>query len=316
MKRIFQSTWMKNCFCVGLGLIVSFAATAAPSLKPTFKHVKLKEFTELQLEILPDAGTQLIFPFVLDNPDLTPELKVRLTNSDGFQIEDEGNDMLSLVKGQNTLSIIGKYSEDPGAIHLGNLFITIGGYNLSIALKTTYDTTHAISNVIFDIDDSTRTHLIDAAIKRRTDELDKSYKERMAALDQQAQADALSHVAIMATAHPDTTNYKEEGNIELDKERVVVYADKLVNYENKYFVLLFELDNKSRGDIALDTVDLYALDGEDKEQHIAGSFNCEKRLNADTSSKCSFATQAKEIGDAPKLRLDLKTSRGQGSFVW
>lgn len=316
MRRNYLLLSRYQIIYVALCALLSFNLMAAPTLKPTFKKVKLTEFTELQLEILPDAGTQLIFPFVLDNPDLTPELKVRLTNSDGFQVEDEGSEMLELLKGQNTISIIGKFSDDPGAIHLGNLFITIGGYNLSIALKTTYDTTRHVSNVIFDIDDSTRTHLIDAAIKRRTDELEKVYKERMAALDQQAQADALSHVAIMATAHPDTTNYKEDGDIELDKERVVVYADKLVNYDNKYFVLLFELDNKSRGDITLDAVDLYSLGSDGKDQHIAGSFNCQKRLNADSNSKCSFATQSKEVGSAPKLRLDLKTSRGQGSFVW
>lgn len=296
--------------------LLSVAASAAPTLKPTFKHVKLKEFTTMQLEVLPDAGTQLIFPFLLDNPDITPELKVRLTNSDGFQVEDEGDDMLELLKGQNTLSIIGKYSDDPNAVHLGNLFITVGGYNLSIALKTTYDTSRHLSNVIFDIEDATRSHLIDAAITRRTDDLDKAYKEKMASLDQQAQSNALSHVAIMATTNPETSNFKEEGDIELEKNRVVIYADKLVSYDNKYFVLLFELDNKSNVDFTLDTVDIYALTGGDKEHHIAGSFSCEHRINADSSSRCSFATQSKAIKDASKLRLDLKTSRGQGSFVW
>src|SRR5690606_37676766 len=150
-------------------------------LTPTFKEVELKEFTSLQLQILPDAGTQLIFPFLLDNPDLLPSLKVQLTNANGFLVPTEQKDIEVLLKGQNTLSIMGKANpEAPGAIYLGNLFISIGGYNLSIGLRTTFDITEHVSNIIFRVDEQAREHMVESAVKRKTKTLDEEYKEKFA----------------------------------------------------------------------------------------------------------------------------------------
>src|SRR5690606_3901227 len=105
-------------------LIFTTTATHGVELRPEFRGVDLKENTMLNLEVMPDAGTQLVFPFELDNPDLLPTLKIRLTNPNGFSVPTEPSQVEALLKGQNTITIEGKANpNDPGAVYLGNLFI-------------------------------------------------------------------------------------------------------------------------------------------------------------------------------------------------
>ncbi|MCP3671500.1 MAG: hypothetical protein GY814_13935 [Gammaproteobacteria bacterium] len=151
-----------------LMLLLSVHVWASGELKPQFERVELKENTVLQLAILPDAGTQLIFPFELNNPDLVPPLKIRLTNTDGFEVPTAPKDIEIYFQGQNTISILGKPSKDKDAgkqMHRGFLFINVGGYNLSIALHTTYNMKEHVSNIVFDITDAERVHMVEAAIK-------------------------------------------------------------------------------------------------------------------------------------------------------
>lgn len=299
-----------------LTMFLAANAFAGPKITPQFKHVELKEFTSMQLSILPDAGTQLIFPFELDNPDLTPTLKIRLTNKNGFDVPTDGESIKALLKGQNTISILGvPNANNPGAEYVSNLFINIGGYNLSIALKTTYDTTEHVSNIIFNVDDKTREHMIESAVKRKTKELEKEHKEKLAKIDQEAKKQSLKHIAVMARQSPSSTNYKESENIIIDKNRIQLFADKLTEF-GEYKVLLFEVANKSSGDFTIENLSLIAKKEGDIEEKINGSFNCESRLNADSTNYCSFSTLSHTIKEALRLELKISTDRGQGAMSW
>ena len=75
------------------------------SIKPRFVNVDLEEFTTLELKVLPHAGTQLVFPFLLDNPELKPALKMSLSSDNGFDVPTDPEQIESLVYGQN-LSLI------------------------------------------------------------------------------------------------------------------------------------------------------------------------------------------------------------------
>jgi hypothetical protein len=301
-----------------IATIAALAATTAQAveLKPEFRRVQLEENTMLNLSVMPDAGTQLVFPFELDNPDLKPSLKIRLTNPDGFSVPTDPKDIETLLQGQNTITIEGKANpNDPGAKYLGNLFITIGGYNISIALKTTYDTTQHVSNIIFDIKDETREHMIESAVARKTERLDKQYEEKMAALDEKAARLSLNHVAIMAMETPSTTNFKSDGRVPIDDYSITVFADKVTQFGQKYHILLFDLENRTSVDFTVQDLELVAIDG-DRERTIEGSFECDPRLNADTTLKCSFATLEETMDDANRLQLKIVTDRGEGSFKW
>lgn len=306
MRRILSAALLMICTTTANGV----------ELRPEFRSVDLKENTMLNLEVMPDAGTQLVFPFELDNPDLLPTLKIRLTNPNGFSVPTEPSQVEALLKGQNTITIEGKANpNDPGAVYLGNLFITIGGYNISIALKTTYDTTRHVSNIIFNIDDETREHMIEAAVKRKTERLDKEYKEKMAAVDERAKEMSLTHVAIMAKRTPEATNYKADGRINFDDYSVTVFANKLMKWDEKYYVLLFDLENRSSVDFTVQQLELIAVNGQ-SERTVQGAFDCDSRVNADATVQCSFATLSEGMKNAKRLKLRMVTDRGQGEFQW
>lgn len=296
--------------------ILCYQAYSA-ELRPDFKPIELKEFTTLQLDMLPDAGTQLIFPFQLDNPDLTPSLKIRLTNKNGFNVPASQDEMKNLLHGQNTLTILGVANpEHVDALYVSNLFITIGGFNLSIALKTTNDTTKHVSNIIFNIPDSTRNHMIESAVKRKMKKLDDDYNEKVATLNILAKQQSLSHISVMAKEKQRNTSYKEDGDLDFDNNRVTIYAEKLIQYGDDYKILLFELNNNSSSDLTIQNIALFSKRNKENEKLIPGSFSCDSRLNSDETIECSFATLSDEITKALRLRLNINTDRGEDSFTW
>ena len=77
-------------------VICSFSLLAQASARPTSQHVPLTEFTRLTLDIVPDYGTQLVFPFVLDDA-LEPALEINNTNKVGFSAAHQ--------EGQNTILV-------------------------------------------------------------------------------------------------------------------------------------------------------------------------------------------------------------------
>ncbi len=298
-------------FCVSL--FFSASLLSDPTLEANFKPVKLEEFTTLSLKIMPDAGTQLIFPFLLDNPELKPTLKLRLTNANGFEVPHTADDISASLTGQNTITIIGKFNEtSPKAIYLGNLFITVGGYNLSIALKTTLNPKEHISNIVFNIDDTERHHLVEQTVKYRTKQLEDDYKRKVANLDNAASDHSLKYIATLALIEPSTTRYKESGTITIDDGRIEAYADKVMTYGEEYSILLFELENLTNKDYDIKGIDIVVDNG---DTVISGSYNCNNRLRADTSVKCGYVS-SRIFAEAKQITMVIRTNRGQGEFKW
>lgn len=302
----------KLSFFALLLLVTQVWAVDTPT--PQFKHVQLQEFTALTLDILPDAGTQLIFPFLLDNPDLSPSLKIRLTNNDGFEVPHTNEEITALLVGQNTISIIGSSSKDSKP-HLGNLFITIGGYHLSIALRTTLDVRKHVSNVVFNIDDKERKLLIENIINKTKQQLETSYQEKLSELDRIAAQQSLKHVAAMALEEPDYQSFKIDDDLDINDTRLIIYVDSILSYGDRYRVLLFELENRSTKDIKLNSVNLAAIQ-EGGADHIVGSLQCPETLKADSVNKCSYASTDTMMSAAKELKLEFTTDRGVGVFVW
>lgn len=300
----------------GVLITLSSLVFSAPTISPKFKNVVLEEYTTLELKILADGGTQLIFPFELDNPELKPTLKIRLTNSTGFEVPTEKRDMDNLIMGQNTITILGKYNESaPGAQYLSNLFINIGGYNLSIALKTTLNVNEHISNIVFNLNESDRVHMVERMVERKTRDLEEDYKKKLETIDKTATDKSLTHIAKIARLSPDNARYKEDGAISIDDSRLVVFADRAVTYGAHYAILMFEIENKSSKDFELDDIQLVSID-ESYETAIVGTLDCDQRLLADSTIKCSYATTNTDFPKAPKLKLVVRTNRGQGEFQW
>src|SRR5690554_1593595 len=176
----------------------------SPNLTTQFQHVELKEFTTLTLNIMPHVGTQLIFPFMLDDPLLTPQIKIDLTNESGFLVPaaKKGND--SILVEQNTITIIGN-PVSQGT--LGTLFVNIGGYNMSIALRTVFRSSEVSPSVIFDISEDDRNHLITHTVERYKKALKAEHDQAMAKVEEQARDMALSYVGEVALSYPKTKKF-------------------------------------------------------------------------------------------------------------
>lgn len=286
---------------------------------PKFQSVELKEFTSLNLEIVPHLGTQLVFPFKLGNPDLDPPLKIRLSSSNGFKVPHAKDDLQTYVLDQNTISIIGLpyegevQGEHP--IYLGNLFITVGGYNLSIALKTTYSTSKHVSNIVFELSDTDRNHLIERAVKRRLADLEKRHQEKLDGLGDRAKQESLVHIAAMATKKETEVRFKEEEDMTIGDARLTAYIDRVVSYGNEYHVLLFELENPSSYDYQIGAIRVSVVDGSN-ESPVRGALDCKELLEADSVIRCSLATTDSALLTSKKAKFRIETDRGAGEFSW
>lgn len=288
----------------------------AQSLEPTFKKVELKEFTSLQLKVMPDAGTQLMFPFLLDNPDLRPALKIRLTNTDGFEVPTEPSEIAALLKGQNTITILGKANMSGGMpVYLGNLFISIGSYNLSIGLETTYEINKHISNVVFTLSDEEKSHLLEAMFSTKAEALEKEYREKIESIDDLSRKNSLSYIADVVLESESSTRFKKRRTTDINDYQITVNVDRYVTYGDKYGVLLFELKNRNPIDFSVDDVNLYDITTS-SEKLIDGALRCSEKLLADTEIQCSYVTLDTKAGNVKKLKLDVLTNRGTGSVSW
>lgn len=157
------------------------------SFKGEVLQVPLQQQTQVFMKIVPNLGTRLIFPFILDDPQLKPPLNYKLTNTRDFEVARK----LDSIAGQNVFLITA--SGKTGAI--GKLYISIAGYNLALNLVASHKIDDHISDVYFNLSEDDRNFLINQEIARTKDFLEKSYQNR---LDSRSKlSDDLAMAAVM-----------------------------------------------------------------------------------------------------------------------
>lgn len=290
-------------------VICSVLLLTQASAKPTSKHVPFTEFTRLTLELVPDYGTQLVFPFVLDGA-MEPALEINNTNKVGFTAEHQD--------GQNTILVTVNTPKagGPAPDYRGLLFITVGGYRVAIELRTTSKVSKNLAEVIFDLSPEQRDYLISEAVKRRTAQLDQDYQARTASLDDQAEVKALNLVADLAFSRPNTVRVKTAADVTLnDTIPVEVYADKWKIYAS-FAILVFELTNRSPHQISINTASITSIADGGESRVTNGALKCNKPLKADSKTRCSLTTRNRSIVDADRLTLGVNTDRGNITLTW
>ncbi len=276
--------------------------------KPTSKRVPLEEFTRLTLDIVPDYGTQLVFPFVLDG--MEPVLEINNTNKTGFTAEHK--------EGQNTILVTANTPKAGGQSpnYRGLLFITVGGYRVAIELRTTSRVSKNLAEVIFNLSAEQREYLITEAVKRRTAQLDQDYQTRIASLDDRVEAKALNLVADLAFSHPSTVRVKTAEDVTLQNNiPVEIYVDEWRIYSS-FAILVFELTNRSANQISINTANVTSRSDEDGSRVTNGALKCNKPLKADSKVRCSLTTRNRSIVESEKLTLSVNTDRGAINLTW
>lgn len=271
----------------------------------------LTEFTELTLKVVPDLGTRLVFPFVLDNPAYQPPVVRTLTNGGVFSEH--------WVPAQNTVVLTVNTPEQGGQLprYLGNYFVSVNGFNVSIQLETTSQITEHVTDVVLTLTNAQRDHLIDATIKRRAAEVEAAYQDKLKDIERRAERRALALVGSVAVERPRTVRIKEQDDLTTEEGAAIrYYADVFLVYE-RFAILDMEIRNLSPYRLAMrDFQLLYTASDEGSKQEIAGALDCPQALEPDARARCTYTIASHTIHKDGRYTFALLTDRGQVELTW
>ncbi len=294
-------------FLSWFALLAFIFTVNAASAEPRVRTVELHKRTTLVAYVVPDLGVRFSFPFILDEQDSYVPFTMNITNP-AFVKERE--------KGRNYF-VITAPTKAEGQM-LGNVFVTVAGYEISIELRTTNDLTKHFSDIDFTQTPEAREELIQQSIAQRTAALEQEYKKRFEELDATAEQKAIALVGRLATKSPDTRSIKEESRLKLPSgDSVVLYVDKVVNYD-PYSIFLFsiEADSGSKGLTILDAK-LFTIDEETKQARpVDAAKNIQARVQPSQEAQGEITALGSALNPKNLMRLQVVTDKGTVEAQW
>ena len=275
---------------------------------PRVKNVELHKQTPLVLYVVPDLGVRLTFPFILDEQDAYVPFTLNITNP-SFEQRRE--------KGRNYFVVTQKAGSPNGM--LGNMFITVAGFEISVELRTTNDLSKHYSDIAFQLTKDAREDLIQQSIAQRTAALEQTYKKKMDDLDVLAEKRAIAHVGRLAISKPDIRGVKEEARGKLKGGgSVLVYVDKVVTYGG-FSIYLYEIEASNDTDKGLRIVDarVFSIDPSTKQSQPLDSHREGQRMvQPGQVVKGSITVADSSLTPKHKLKLEVLTDRGSVEVEW
>lgn len=291
-----------------LALLSLLLAATPAAADPKSKHVELHKRTTVVAYCPPDLGVRFTFPFILDEQDSYVPFTLNGTNP-----------LLVVAKrepGRNYFVVIPDGKSPVGM--LGNFFITVAGYEITIEMHITNDLTKHSSDVVFDMTADAREELIQQSIRQRTAALEAEYKQKFEALDATAEQKAIAHVGRMATRKPGTRSIKEESRLKLPSgDSVILYVESVVDYD-PYSIYLFtiEADSGSKGLNIIDAK-LFSVDAETKQSRPVDSFKeVPQRVQPNQEVQGSVTVLGSALNPKNLLRLQIVTDKGIVEAQW
>lgn len=288
-------------------LVMSTASTA----KPVHMDVELKQLTTLVLNFYPGMGTRFTFPFLLDNDDNYVPYTNDNTNSGVFI-------PLKRQKGRNFFVITVPPEHVSTDKDIGNMFITVAGYQVSVEMHSTKRRSDHVSDVRFLMGEKAREDLIQHAIVQRSKALEQSYKDKFEQLDVMTEQRAIAKVGMLALNEPQETNIKEEAVLELKNgDETVLFVDKVIDYPG-YSIYKFDIENDSATNhVAVKDAKLFLLD-ENSGKKIPLEFakQIPKRVEPRGVATGVLVVDKNSIDDNKQLMLEVLTDGGSIQAVW
>ena len=300
-------------------LVMLICMANAKAFKPRYLNHTLEERTKLSLEIPSGLSTRLVFPFLIDGTVNEPTFKVSVPNASVFTVEEAASKDLKGLQEQNTLVIKSKPVEKmtKQTIHYANVFISVNGYHLTVSLKLApLMPEKYYTDVFFNLTDADQSYLINKIIDKKIEALERDYADKLKGLDQLAQKAAIKNIGNIALAEPDDYGIKEEFDLRFENgQRAELYIEKAVSLNNQYFVLAFDLENKSNSDFELKHMVLET--GKKKNwRKIDSTLNCLTVIRARTVAKCSLVSEDAALFESKSSRLKITTDAGGGNAEW
>lgn len=275
--------------------------------EPRAKSVELHKRTTLTVYVVPDLGTRFSFPFILDEQDSYVPFTLNITNP-AFVNGRE--------KGRNYFVITAPVRSE-GSM-LGNVFVSVAGYEISVELRTTNDLSKHYSDIVFTLTNEAREELIQQSIAQRTAALEQEYKKKFEELDAAAEQKAIARVGRLAIKKPDTKRIKEESRLKLPNgDSIVLYVDQVVNYD-PYSIYLFnvEADSGSKGLTILDAK-LFSVDADTKQvRPIESAKDVPTRVQPNQEVQGAITVLGTALNPNNLMRLQVVTDKGSVEAQW
>ena len=283
-----------------------------------YRNYELKEFTAMKLYLVADQATRIIFPFQLDNESFTPRVNYAITPNEVFAVtraEDiEGQPILILENIQSpeevNALVNSRFEYQPIR---GQFFLSVAGYNLSIELETSLKPNDQVPNVVFNLTEDDRKHLIDRDVERLRASMEAEFGQEKERLAERAQDLAKDELAKALLNEPDRKWVRIESRS--DDDALVYYAEQLVNYSVTYYGLHFTLFNDGPETLFIDDIEHQAIAG-DSQRLIQGKTTCLGRLDRAEEKRCILVSTDSVLMQAKQIRGGCSDSgRRQGGGV-
>lgn len=293
-----------------LSLIVLTLSTTSFA-KPAHLDVKLKNLTTLTLEFYPGMGTRFTFPFLLDTEDDYVPYTNDNTNSTVFV-------PIKRQSGRNFFVITIPPEHVTEKDDIGNMFITVAGYQISIEMHSTKNRKEHVSDIRFLMGEKAREDLIQHAIEQRTKSLEQAYHDKIAQLEVQTEKRALGKVGMLALYEPDEVKIKEESVLELKNgDEIVLFVNNALIYP-EYTIYSFEIENDSAiNHVAIQDAKLFAIDDKGGQKiPLDTAKEIPKRVEPRGSATGVIVVDNSTLDRDKRLTLEVLTDGGRVQAVW
>lgn len=301
---------MRRYYCLVLFFSILTVSTTSAA-KPVHMDIELKQLTTLVLNFYPGMGTRFTFPFLLDNDDNYVPYTNDNTNSGVFI-------PLKRQKGRNFFVITVPPEHVSTLLDIGNMFITVAGYQISVEMHSTKKRSDHVSDVRFLMGVKAREDLIQHAISQRSKALEQSYKDKFDQLDAMTAQRALAKVGMLALADPTETRIKEEAVLVLKNgDETILFVDMVLDYP-EYSIYKFDIENdSSTNHVTVQDAKLFLIDEKSgKKIPLDTAKKIPKRVEPRGMATGVLVVDKNTIDDNKRLMLEVLTDGGSVQAVW
>ena len=287
-------------------LAIKATAIAQPTSNTALKTLQadpefeLQEVNHLQLKIAPSLGTQLYFPFVLDQMKSIVPFTINVTNSKVFLIKVDPKRNFILI------SVPPQVQAD----EVGSLFIVVADRHLNIRLGIGRHQEH-IEAVYFKFNNEVRQQLIDTAVTRVRQELEQEMHSRIAQVRQTSRSAAIAYLAELAQVDPKTYRPRQI----ITSDQIEFYLDRIAEYDN-FTIFYFELTAQENHELG----EIEAVKLKVREQGSLKIYNGHLRCEASAPNereKCATVIDGmKKWQTYDEVSFEISSAMGLASFQY
>ncbi len=303
---------MRQMILSFLLLILSANAFAAFQIKPKVEPVTLKKFTQISVPIVPDLGTRLVFPFPLDEKSEYVPFTLNTTN--------EAFDVPKPEPGRNVIVVTlpaSNYASTQGEPMLGSIYITVGGYQITVLLRSTVDVREYVSDVNFELGDKERQNLINLAVESEIESMRQEYEKKTELLHEEAQNLAYQQLGKLLLEKPERSNIYEKTTVDLDSGVLSISVPR-------YLVLgtfrAYELSVRysAPGSVPLNIVGakLFGRERDGNLVPISATADMPSFLNPGDERRGILVTKATNLERFVGFEITVNSSEGEASVKW